>query len=354
MIKEEIKDEMIRNSRKIQNDIVKSSVIYLGKHEPKLVEYLRSIKPLFPRFLSEYMSGTYVGITKSIVGLFQNSKTIRTVFSKRIDVKIKDIIVKSEVQTITSMIGIVDRPNVFKMWDCSSSKSDELRRKSWGTPVYGATVPHPMELMRRHIRQGQPCMDCAKGPPISYYISTLVPHGLGNYKNERGPYKAYLGSKTSETTSLIQPWEKETKIPLIRRAERLRSAIGWFVQKDSLLGRGIIQNLESLTGEDWSNITEGYKRTGSALHRFTCARQSSAGYAAQSPSKFTWMCSTTDTLSTLNSINHDFMHQTLLLYAQTTVSEVMESVNEQGFFHHHISCTKCLRERSTISHWKQR
>lgn len=187
------------------------------------------------------------------------------------------------------------------------------------------------------------------GPPSSYYISTLAPQGLTSYKLKRGPYKAYLGSRTSESTSLLQPWEKETKVPLIRRATKLRSAIGWFVDPSSSLADSILQNLDALTGENWSNQVEGFKRTDSALHRFSCTRQSSAGYAAQSPSKLTWMCSTTDTLSTLNSINYDFMHQSLLIYAQATISEIMNGISEQGYFHNHISCLGCLGEIEEIS-----
>nr|CAD7464161.1 unnamed protein product [Timema tahoe] len=332
----------------INNNIMKSALRYLNHNEGRVLDYLRSIKPLFPRFLSEYLSGTYLGIVQDLVGLFQNSKTIRTIFSKNIDKRIKRIIVQSELQTIEGLCKVSDRYVGSQIWRCSSSKADKLRWESWGDPVHGAIVPHPIELISRPIRQGPMCPPCQNTPPLSYYVSILVPHGLTDYKKTRGPYKAYLGSKTSETTSVLRPWEREAKVPLIKRAAKLRSAIGWFVESDSKLGKGIIQNLESLTGECWKNKIEGSKRTGSALHRFSCSRQSSAGYAAQSPSKLTWMCMTTDTLSILNSVNHDFMHQSLLIYAQATVAELMDGRPEQGYFHSHISCTSCLREIQEI------
>lgn len=291
----------------------------MAPEEDHLIEYMKSISPLFPRFLSEYISGTYIGIVRNLVGLFQNSKAIRNVFSRRLDKKIKYIILRSEVRTLETLGSFHSPLNSVPLWKCSSSHADRLRQESWGTKVYGATIPHPIELLHSNLNQNSLCTGCTLEPPSSYYISTLAPQGLSSYKLKRGPYKAYLGSRTSESTSLLQPWEKETKIPLIRRATKLRSAIGWFVDPNSSLAESILQNLDALTGENWSNQVEGFKRTGSALHRFSCTRQSSAGYAAQSPSKLTRMCFTTDTLSILNSINYDFMHQSLLIYAQPSL-----------------------------------
>lgn len=348
MIKEEIKKNLILRSREIKNHLIRSSINYFSDQENKMVEYLKSIKPLFPRFLSEYMSGTYIGIIKSLINLFQNSKTIRNVFSRKMEKTIQDIIVKSEIQTIESLCSLHHPSPYLTVWSCSSTQADKLRQFSWGCRVYGATIPHPLEMLNNVIKQEGFCTGCESAEPYSYFISTLVPKGLLNYKVSRGPYKAYLGSKTSESTSILQPWEKETKVPLLRRASKLRNAIGWFIDKESNLGRSILQNLEALTGEDWSQQTEGFKRTGSALHRFSCSRQSAAGYSAQSPAKLTWMCSTTDTLSTLNTVNHDFMHQALLIFAQATISELMDNTITQGYYHSHISCKECLRELEEI------
>ncbi|CAB3237591.1 unnamed protein product [Arctia plantaginis] len=84
-----------------------------------------------------------------------------------------------------------------------------------------------MELLSGAIIQDGVCGPCEDQEPYSFYVSVLVPKGLSEYKNSRGPYKAYLGSKTSEATSVLRPWERETKIPLIKRAAKLRAAIGW-------------------------------------------------------------------------------------------------------------------------------
>ncbi|KAL4702133.1 hypothetical protein ACJJTC_019409 [Scirpophaga incertulas] len=349
LIKEEIKNTLLQSSKNVKNEIMRDSLIFMRRNEDKLYEYLKSIHPLFPRFLSEYLSATYPGIVQGSVGLFQNSKTIRTLFTRQIDKKIKKLIVDSELQTIENILSVTNRKLSLPIWKCSSSHADKLRRKSWGSEVHGASVPHPAELLTQPIRQEVSCQLCSHPPPLSHYISTLVPQGLNQYKHMRGPYRAYMGSRTSETTSILQQWERESKIPLIKRATKLRTAIGWFVEPGSRLSLNILQNIEALTGSAWDHKVEGAKRTGSALHRFACSRQSSAGYAAQSPSKLTWMCTTTDTLSTLNSVNHDFMHQSLLIFAQATVAELMDGDGTQGFFHHHIQCLSCLREIKEIT-----
>lgn len=116
LIKEEIKKNLIGNSSKLKNEVVKAALIHLESHEEQLIDYLRSIRPLFPRFLSEYLSSTYIGITRSLLGLFQNSKTIRSIFSRNMDNTIKKVIIRSEIQTIQNLISLGERQPTVGMW----------------------------------------------------------------------------------------------------------------------------------------------------------------------------------------------------------------------------------------------
>ncbi|VVC87274.1 unnamed protein product [Leptidea sinapis] len=141
MIKEEIKSALMNNSGSIKNNIMKTALQYLRHNEGPVYGYLRSITPLFPRFLSEFLSASYLGIVQSLVGLFQNSKTIRTTFTKKIDGQIKTLIVKSEFQTIECLVNIAKSSTKHTIWKCSSSRADKLRRESWGSNLHGANVP---------------------------------------------------------------------------------------------------------------------------------------------------------------------------------------------------------------------
>lgn len=162
MIKKEIKKSLLQNVQQIKNELIKDALIYSRSEEPKFINFLRTIKPLFPRFLSEYKSATYLGITESLIGLFENSKTIRNVCSRRMSNEVDKITVRSEI------IGIVNltckakfKTSLFKIWKCSSRYADELRLKSWGAPVVGATVPHPLELINKFAEYRGKCDLCS-------------------------------------------------------------------------------------------------------------------------------------------------------------------------------------------------
>lgn len=66
MIKEEIRSNLVANYHTVENEIIRSSIEYMSQEEDRLIEYMKSITPLFARFLSEYISGTYIGIRERI------------------------------------------------------------------------------------------------------------------------------------------------------------------------------------------------------------------------------------------------------------------------------------------------
>ncbi|ADU05406.1 RNA-dependent RNA polymerase [Scophthalmus maximus rhabdovirus] len=344
IMKEEVKKNLYRISHKLENHMARDAIDYSRDEEEQMMLFLSSIRPLFPRFLSEFKNATYLGITDSLIALFQNSRTIRNLFTSKYKREIDHKILKGEITSMVRLCTIERQRLGNDIWQCSASQADRLRSESWGSQVVGTTVPHPAELLGTPSLSSATCEGCLGPNDRRGYITVSVPRGLAGYLDSRGPLMAYLGSKTSETTSLLQPWERETKIPLIKRAAKLRTPISWFVQPDSNLAASIMGNLESLTGENWSNAIAGFKRTGSALHRFSCSRVSAGGYSGQSPAKLTRMVSTTDTFMAPTDDNYDFMFQSLLIHSQITVGEIHDGVKENAVYHQHISCTGCLRK----------
>uniref|UniRef100_A0AAU7L118 Replicase n=1 Tax=Zeugodacus cucurbitae sigmavirus-B2 TaxID=3159479 RepID=A0AAU7L118_9RHAB len=344
VLRHEIKKKLFEDINEIKNIPIRDSVKFVQHEENQLERFLFSINPLFPRFISQFKESTYVGLTDSLISLFQNSRTIRSYFQRRLHKEFDKLIIKGEVLSYINIIKLILIRHKPTIWTCSSTHADKLREKSWRRKVVGATIPHPFEMTNKVLLVEPNCKLCELPWPENLYVSIFVPKGLAAYKERRGPHSAYLGSKTSESTSLIHPWEKETKIPLIRRAAKLRDAIGWFVEPYSKVGLAILDNLKSLTGEDWSNSCEGYKRTGSALHRFSSTRQDTGGYSAQSPVKLTWMVTTSNTLNDMMGKNYDFMFQAVMIYSQITVGELHDGNSCSGIYHGHISCKECLRE----------
>ncbi|AEI52253.1 RNA-depedent RNA polymerase [Maraba virus] len=347
LLKTEVKKCLLESRQSIKNQIVRDATIYLHHEEDKLRSFLWSITPLFPRFLSEFKSGTFIGVADGLISLFQNSRTIRNSFKKRYHRELDDLIIKSEVSSLMHLGKLHLRRGSVRMWTCSSTQADLLRFRSWGRSVIGTTVPHPLEMLGQHFKKETPCSACN----ISGldYVSVHCPNGIHDVFESRGPLPAYLGSKTSESTSILQPWERESKVPLIKRATRLRDAISWFVSPDSNLASTILKNINALTGEEWSKKQHGFKRTGSALHRFSTSRMSHGGFASQSTAALTRLMATTDTMRDLGEQNYDFLFQATLLYAQITTTVVRNGSFHSCTDHYHITCKSCLRAIDEIT-----
>lgn len=264
-----IKDYMIAHSEDIQNSIIKAATCHARTEELTFLEHLASIHSRFPRFLSEYRSATFLGIVDSIVNLYQNSRTFREHFGSKKGRYLDKLVVKSELLSILSIDNIVQRSLLERKaaWDCSSTQADRLRRESWGEDLVGATIPHPIEMLSSRGECLGSCPNCSIGKYQSSYVTVSTPRGLIDYKVSNGFMPAYLGSRTSEGTNIYQPYERSAVDPFMRRVSRLRTPIDWFVKRDSILAKSIFSTFMGLTGEDWSEASEGFQRTGSAFHR---------------------------------------------------------------------------------------
>ncbi|AEG25355.1 polymerase [Vesiculovirus perinet] len=341
MLKTEIKKNLLLKRNDIGNKIVKDAVSYIHTEDESLRNFLWSIDPLFPRFLSEFKSGTFMGVASSVVSLFQNSRTIRNVFRDYLSDQIDELVIKSEISSLSHLGSYSSVDTCASIWKCSSTQADLLRKRSWRRRVLGTTVPHPLEMHGRGVVKTCKSKCCDNNS--CDYISVHCSKGLKDVLDSRGPLPAYLGSKTMESTSVFQPWEKESKVPIIRRATRLRDAIHWFVEPGSNLANSILSNISALTGENWDTSLSGFKRTGSALHRFSTSRVSNSGFCAQSPAALTRMMSTTDTMSEFATKNYDFMFQAGLLYSQISSTMLLLGTECSNTVHYHVTCRECIR-----------
>lgn len=78
--------------------------------------FLERIQPCFPRFLSEFKSATYIDLAESLVGLFQNSKTIRTLMSGKFRDEVDAAILKSKMCALESLIEIIPKSSGNSDW----------------------------------------------------------------------------------------------------------------------------------------------------------------------------------------------------------------------------------------------
>ena len=349
-LKDAVLQSLIDNVDQIKNQLFKDAILAVREENQSVLSFLMSIKPMFPRFLSEFKAATFLGIATQLVGVFQNSRTIRRMFQKKFSKRINLLVIDSERRTLSSTQELPPSSGVG-IWDCSATQADSLRERSWGGPVVGATVPHPFEYLNRYSPGGSSCGECFQPPFLNTYTSVSYPRGFSTTVWVKGPLQAYLGSQTSESTTLFHHWEKDTELPLIQKAGKLRRCVGWFVEAGGPVCKALYSNLMSLTGLDWSEDNPGFRRTGCALHRFRSSRVSAGGFISVSPSAVTRSMVTSDTMTLLNGQNHDFMFQPGMLYGQLQSLEINTRGPSCDFSHHHISCEECIRPVSEI--WLQ-
>nr|QNM37838.1 RNA dependent RNA polymerase [Insect mononegavirales virus 2] len=347
-LKTEVKRQMKANITAIKNELISFALIYQGTEEPRLESLLQSIFPCFPRFLNELRAASFLGVADALIGMFQNSKSIRNLYRSMMKNIMTLVLYKSEKVNIRRLVKRTSPPYPTIQWSCSSTHADLLRQRSWGTKLVGTTVPHPYEMFSILVDRYFGCSTC-QDPVLRPHFVINIPAGMNPEISVPGNMEPYLGSKTMEGTSILQPWEKETRIPLIKRALDMRSVIHWFVQPNSRLANILIDNIHSLTGEDWGHAIEGYQRTGSALHRFSCSRVSNGGFIAQNPFRSTLMFITSDKLDYLKTQNYDFMYQPCLLLGQMIAGEIHWGNTNPGLYHLHLSCTDCVRQIEEIS-----
>nr|ABZ81171.1 polymerase [Lyssavirus lagos] len=351
LLKEAIRKALYDEVDKVENSEFREAIILSKTHRDNFILFLKSIEPLFPRFLSELFSSSFLGIPESIIGLIQNSRTVRRQFRKSLSRTLEESFFYSEIHGINRMTQTPQR--LGRVWQCSAERADQLREISWGRKVVGTTVPHPSEMLVLIPKSSVAC-GCNTRETCNPRISVSILPSFDHSFFSRGPLKGYLGSSTSVSTQLFHAWEKVTNVHVVKRALSLKESINWFVSRDSNLAQTLIKNILSLTGPAFP-IEEApvFKRTGSALHRFKSARYSEGGYSSVCPNLLSHISVSTDTMSDLtqDGTNFDFMFQPLMLYAQTWTSELVQKDGrlKDSTFHWHLRCKKCIRPIEEVS-----
>ncbi len=339
IIKNQVKISLINHSPNINNKLLKRSLTSVRDQEYYLLTFLKNIKPVFPRFLADFKQASICGFIDNVIGLVQNSKTIRNMFSHEFESKVLKLVTKWELEQWENMLS--EQFNIGNYWSCSSSKADELREKSWRTKIIGSTVPHPFEYQNNFVKSiARYVADNHKD-----IITCIIPNKVVDDLNYHGFNRPYLGSNTRETSSSLQPWEKELTNPVYIKASKLRRGINWIIDSDSMLSQSIYQNLSYVTGLKMEEIMEPIKkhRTGTGQHRYKSSRQDNGGFCNITPNILSWFTVTSDYMSDISDVNYDFMYQASLIYTETIGANIVQLNNTLSSFGMSISCRSCIR-----------
>lgn len=323
----------------IKNEMIKLAITLNEAGEEQFIEFLTTITPWFPRFFAEIKSACVYGIADSCIGLIANSKTIRNMTKHKMGDTVDVALHKAEVRNVVATQFALRGHKGQEMWPCSSTKADNLRSQCYLTTLAGTTIPHVSEMFSAPEKCfTSTCKRCLTEPA---HLVVHIPNGLCNLWNERGPLPAYLGSRTSDSTALAAHWEKETKVPFIRRILKLYGGVDWIYNLTGSLAKTIENIMYSITGRRIP-LTKGAKRTGCPIHRFSSDRQSNGGFSAQSSACLTRMYASTDMMMILDQ-NYDFTFQSALVYSQAISSIVHLHDPSYATYHFHIGCLECIR-----------
>lgn len=345
MIKNQVKSSLIGYSDNIKNDILRKALNTIKQQEEYMLTFLFGIKPVFPRFLSDFKQSSICGYIDGVIGLVQNSKTIRSMFSHEFESKVRDTVRRWELEQWNKMrdSSHLDKP---LPWKCSSSHADQLRLNSWRMELIGATVPHPFEYQRDLVTNLSSYLNTGK----KEIITCLVPKKPILSYNYHGGITPYLGSNTKESSNAIQPWEKELTNPIFRKASNLRRGINWMISPNSKLAKSIYSNLQYMTSYDLSEEIVLFRklRTGTALHRYKTSRQDNGGFCNITPNILSWFIVTSDYMTDLSDINYDFMYQASLIFTETVGAHILHKHSDLPSFGMGISCRSCIRPLKDI------
>ena len=157
---------------------------------------------MFPRFLSEFMASTFLGIAAQLVGIFQNVKTIR-MFQKKFARKINGLI-ESERRTLA-----LTRETV-PIWDLKMWGMFFFSSYRWRNCDSSLRVPHPFEYLipssTSSLRVPHPfeylIPSSTSSLRVPQHIQSGESHNVDIQSTRQKSHRAYRARADTDTTML--------------------------------------------------------------------------------------------------------------------------------------------------------
>lgn len=324
------------------SELIRLSFRNHDEYRFNFLSYALSLNPRFGQLLSRSKDASPIGLMDSITGSFTNSATFKQKFERDFPAKISVNKWISEKQSINQLFRSSDREPDNP---CATEASHVFRLNSWGPNFIGSTVAHPTCMLHKGIPQDVQCPDCNS----SGYVSTMFPGGFNPSHTNIGKYSAYIGSKTKSTDVKMHNWERWTEGSACKKSIELRelteySQFGHYTLIES------IKNLTmSLTGQDFSLGTTGFRCTGNPLHRCNSSRQNNGGSASTNLNLLGFSVTTTKPLGRQVERNSYMMHQSTILYAQGIAIARNLTNNSESDVHFHAVCSFCCSEKEDLT-----
>ncbi|UNI74094.1 MAG: RNA-dependent RNA polymerase [brine shrimp arlivirus 5] len=334
------------------------------KAEEDFVTWMKTITPVFPRFLSLLYSASIFGAMQRVIGSFGNNRTlIFAAGNSSVNISLAKVR-KTHTDQWSRVCRVVrsykNRPMRTLGDTCLSQLAQYLRNRSWKLEneplgLYGSTVPHPLEQFDIKVNKTgecQPGVPCY-GDPYIFFQVHKAPEGKLRCLS-RGSSEPYLSGRIRakreqglvHTTTLDSP---------IISAAQLASNRSTVAEPGSNLDKSIVELVKSRTDID-INIVEamiGKVYGGTLWHRLPDNYTSHVVSLNCRPNISTHVYTSTDTMQhySRGSTDYTLPFQSIFVLTNSLLSDASARGSlprEQLVMHAHLKCTTCTQEVSPI------
>lgn len=180
------------------------------------------------------------------------------------------------------------------------------------------------------------------------YVSIMFPGGFNPLYTNIGKYTIYLGSKTRSTDVKMHNWERWTEGSACKKSIELRELTEYSQFGHFSFIEAVKNLITSMTGQDFSKGTTGFRCTGNPLHRCNSSRQNNGGSASTNLNLLGFTVTTTAPLGRQVERNSYMMHQPTILYVQGVAIAHNLYNKTKSDMHFHTSCSFCCSDKDDL------
>lgn len=349
--------KFLKEDFEINNPSFKEFIDILGTDEDKsLVAFLKTCRPMNPVVLSAIYDATTQARARHVAGKLQKTRTLSKVAVQEGNVDLYSVIREAELNHLRSVLLIVRGKGkgeiVWSPDNCSEEHARKLRNSGWGEELFGLDCASPIEIAvmepNTPISLCDPSYELDKG-----YISLQLPTFMSQESLRNplvtGPYFPYRGSATKQRIMGAGHKVASYSSPLLSKAARLGSLIGWGIEIGGPAHRVIECILLSMTDVPLADLIPLADQTsGSVHHRLESDYVDRGGAVSVLPNFGTKMRINTFPLTAYSkgSKNVNLMFQSLISYCVTIKGTEMRYKDDKVVHpsHIHIKNSCCIKE----------
>nr|WPV62817.1 MAG: RNA-dependent RNA polymerase [Jingmen bat rhabdovirus 3] len=351
ILRSHVKELFLRNrTQVVANDMVREALAMEISSRPAFLDFLMSIRPVFPRFLSELYSASPLALSESITNKITNTRSAFRMTSRLGSIKtLREKLFTNEILLISNVL-IHWPQEIRSIWTCSTTRAQELRTEGWKLTITGMTVPHPSEQWGLVSKDKYNTCGCSGFIHQGNYL-LLVPDDEMRNSPElspwvKGSFSPYLGGHTKQKRIAQSEIELDTSSSLIKNIVRLYNCSNWAFQDRSVLQRCITKIMSSYVPgceEFLYNMID--ITSGNLIHRFGSSRISDGAVLGVNPNLSSHSCISSNFLTSLGrgEENYVIMFQAVFIYFQLVYGLRVHARSIQPYsVHIHPSCAGCF------------